>query len=270
MDLRALIALAVIATPARSAETSAEGRYGELCASCHGSSVTTSLGKLEDIARVIREGRTDKGMPAFGQALTHQDALSLARWVQNRATAQTRSMVGVTIEAEILRADRSAGYAITQSASGHFLQFIDRGSHLCYDDINLTGVRSIEYRYAKGDGEPARRFAVVAFDGRDFDSATRINLGERITPLTGGWETFRTERLGFSRQLTGRHRLCIIGMEGGGVFNLDKFTLSDQPGQNDGITLDYGACGDSTMASAAGRSPAHRRSALSARVACTA
>lgn len=149
------------------------------------------------------------------------------------------AQVGRTIEAESLRPDRSAGYAITQNNSDRFLQFIDRGSHLCYDDIDLSGVRSIEYRYAKGDGEPPRRFAVVAFGGRDFDSATRINLGERITALTGGWETFRTERIGFSRQLTGRYRLCIIGMDGGGVFNLDKLTLSAEPGENDGNTLDY-------------------------------
>lgn len=239
MDMRTLLTLAFIAAPALAAETSANGRYGELCTSCHGSSVTTNLSKVEDIARVIREGRTDKGMPAFGRVLNEADALALARLVHDRSIAQTQSMVGVTIEAEALRADRSTGYQITQGASDSFLQFIDRGSHLCYDDVNLTGIKSIEYRYAKGEGEPPRRFAVVAFDGRDFDSATRINLGERITPLTGGWETFRTERIGLSQQLTGRYRLCIVGMAGGGVFNLDKFTLSDQPGQNDGITLDY-------------------------------
>lgn len=155
-----------------------------------------------------------------------------------QAAAPGSSMIGRTIEAESLRADRSAGYAIAQNTSDRYLQFIDRGSHLCYDDVDLTGIKSIDYRYAKGDGEPPRRFAVLAFDGQDFDSATRINLGEKITRLTGGWETFRTERIGFSRQLTGRYRLCIIGMEGGGVFNLDKLTLSDQPGENDGITLD--------------------------------
>lgn len=170
-------------------------------------------------------------------------ALSLARLVRDRAMAQPRAqsgpIIGRTIEAESLRSDRSAGYAIMQNASDRFLQFIDRGSHLCYGDLDLTGVGSIEYRYAKGDGEPPRRFAVVAFAGRDFDSATRINLGERIITLTGRWQTFRTELIGLSRQLTGRHRLCILGMEGGGVFNLDKFTLSDQPGQKDGITLEY-------------------------------
>jgi len=239
MDKRALIVLAFITAPAHGMETSAASRYQELCAGCHGSAVTTHLASIADIARTIREGRTDKGMPAFGRVLDDEAASSLARLVHEQTTARSQSMVGMTIEAETLRADRSAGYAITNNAWDRFLQFIDRGSHLCYDDIDLSGVRSIEYRYAKGDGEPPRRFAVVAFDGRDFDSATRINLGERITTLTGGWETFRTERIGLSRQLTGRHRLCIIGMEGGGVFNLDRFTLSDRPGENDGITLDY-------------------------------
>jgi glucose/arabinose dehydrogenase len=171
-------------------------------------------------------------------ALLATSALTSAS-AANQATTPARAKVGTTIEAEALRADRSAGYAIAEHGSDRFLQFIDRGSHLCYDDVDLSGVRSIEYRYAKGEGEPPRRFAVVAFAGRDFDSATRINLGERITTLTGGWEIFRTERIGLARALTGPHRLCIVGMGGGGVFNLDKLTLSDQPGQNDGITMDY-------------------------------
>src|SRR5262249_27155538 len=50
---------------------------------------------------------------------------------------------------------------------------------------------------------------------------------------------FRTERVGLSRRLQGRHRLCFIGMEGGGVFNLDRFTLSDQPGPSEGMTLNF-------------------------------
>lgn len=50
MDMRTLLVLAVFAFPAQGAETSAEGRYGELCASCHGSAVATTLGKVDDIA----------------------------------------------------------------------------------------------------------------------------------------------------------------------------------------------------------------------------
>jgi glucose/arabinose dehydrogenase len=149
-------------------------------------------------------------------------------------------MIGRRIEAESLRVDRSAGFGITQDGDTTFLQWVDRGSHLCYDDVDLTGVRSIEYRYAKGEGEPPRRFALVAFDG-DFATGERTLLGEKNTPLTGGWTSWREERLGFSRELPGRHRVCIIGMGGGGVFNLDHFTLSDAAGTNDGLTLKLSA-----------------------------
>jgi glucose/arabinose dehydrogenase len=246
-----IVALSLLLVgPAQAATAaSAANRYSELCAGCHGPNIKTAFGAarsvkegtIEDIARVIREGRSGKGMPAFGQTMSSDDANSLARLLHESVTPSAASLarnnVGRVIEAEALRADRSAGYQITGNAAEPFLQFIDRGSHLCYDDVDLTGIKSLEYRYAKGEGEPPRRFAVVAFSGNDFDSSTRVNLGERITELTGGWEAFRTERIGLSRTLQGPHRLCIIGMGGGGVFNLDKFTLSDQPGRNDGITL---------------------------------
>lgn len=250
MSTRVFLLSLLFLGPAQAATaSSAASRYTELCAGCHGVNVATAFSaarfvkesSVEEIARVIREGRSGKGMPAFGQTMTIADANSLALLMHETATSSARSRttnnVGRTIEAEALREDRSAGYQVTQNASDRFLQFIDRGSHLCYDDVDLTGIRSLDYRYAKGDGEPPRRFAVVAFSGNDFDSSTRVNLGERITELTGGWETFRTERIGFSRSLQGSHRLCLIGMDGGGVFNLDKFTLSDQPGRNDGTTL---------------------------------
>lgn len=175
-------------------------------------------------------------MPAFNRALNEQQALELARFI--RLALAPASMVGKTIEAEDLRMDRSAGYAIAQEGDTRFLQYVDRGSHLCYDDINLSGVRSIEYRYAKGEGEPPRRFALVAFSG-DFGNGERTPLGEKITTLTGGWTQFKTERIGLARQLEGVYRLCFIGMEGGGVFNLDKFTLSYAPGTNDGITQSF-------------------------------
>ena len=75
----------------------------------------------------------------------------------------------------------------------------------------------------------------MAFSG-DFGSGQRFTLGEKKTELTGGWDDFRDERIGLARELSGRYRLCIIGMGGGGVFNLDSFVLSDAPGTHDGIT----------------------------------
>jgi len=177
-------------------------------------------------------------MPAFGNAISEALARSLAAFLRGASTPAKGTMIGRTIEAEALRADRSAGYAVVQSDEATFLQYIDRGSHLCYDNIDLTGVRSIEYRYAKGDGEPPRRFALVAFSG-DFGGGSRTPLGERVTSLTGGWTTFKTERIGLARELQGVYRLCFIGLEGGGVFNFDKFTLSDAAASNDGITQQF-------------------------------
>jgi aldose sugar dehydrogenase len=253
MDKRVSLLLVLLSIPPAQSATpsSAESRYNELCAGCHGADIASAFrnvpsmsdGTAEEVAQVIREGRPSRGMPAFGRTLSEADVNSLASLLRERATSQetspSGSMVGRTIEAETLRTDRSAGYSMAESGSDRFLMYIDRGSHLCYDDVDLTGIRSIEYRYAKGEGEPPRRFAILAFRGRDFDSSSRFHLGEKITTLTGGWETFRTERIGLSQQLEGRYRLCFIGMDGGGVFNLDKFTLSDQPGQNDGMTVDF-------------------------------
>lgn len=224
------------APPARSPGQS----YATHCAGCHTPEPANTLrasrlareSTVEDVAAFIRAGRPSRGMPAFANALTAPQARELATWLKARITG---TMIGRRIEAEDLRFDRSSGFSKTRHGDVQFLQFIDRGSHLCYDDVDLTGARSLEYRYAKGPGEPPRRFAVVAFEG-EFVGSRRHALGEKITQLTGGWTDFRTERIGFARELHGRHRLCLIGMEGGGVFNLDWIALSDQPGANDGIT----------------------------------
>src|SRR5690606_14955121 len=52
---------------------------------------------------------------------------------------------------------------------------------------------------------------------------------------------FRPHRIGLARELQGKHTLVIYGVDGGGIFNLDRFTLSDQPGENDGVTMRFGA-----------------------------
>jgi glucose/arabinose dehydrogenase/cytochrome c553 len=223
-------------------------RYAELCAGCHTrhadsfrASPLATNGSVEEIAAVIRVGRPGRGMPSFAGALPDAELTALAGWVRDAAKAaasNTGTMIGKRIEAEDLRIDRSNGYGITDEGSTRYLRWIDRGSHLCYEDVDLTGVRSIEYRYAKGEGEPPRRFALVAFTG-DFANGQRIPLGEKDVPLTGGWLDFVDARIGLERELAGRYRLCIIGMGGGGVFHLDHFTLSDAPAANDGITLTF-------------------------------
>jgi glucose/arabinose dehydrogenase len=242
-----VLCLATFATHAQSPAPAR--RYAELCATCHTPDPRTFRGSdfvrggsEAGIAAVIRQGRPARGMPTFAATVTEPESLALAAWLKLHASDSpaTPTMIDRRIEAEDLRRDRSAGYDITQEGETRYLQYIDRGSHLCYDDVDLTGVRSLEYRYAKGPGEPPRRFAVVAFAG-EFVGGARYNLGEKITALTEGWTQFRTERIGFSRQLEGRHRLCLIGMGGGGVFNLDWITLSDAAAGNDGVTLSFDA-----------------------------
>ena len=109
--------------------------------------------------------------------------------------------------------------------------YYDAGSVICYDDINLTGVRSIDFLLAK-DLAPGR-FAIL-IDGNTLSTGT--NLGEKITTSTGGWTTYQVVNVGLSEQVSGNHTLCLFGVLGGGIFNLDKFTLSDVPGQNDGMS----------------------------------
>lgn len=123
---------------------------------------------------------------------------------------------------------------MTNDPSQEVVGYYDAGSSICYDEINMTGVRSIDFLMAKGMGDSGR-FAILA-DGADLSSGT--NLGEKITMSTGGWETFTPVNVGLSTELSGNHTLCFYGVSGGGIFNLDKFTLSDVPGQNDGISKD--------------------------------
>ena len=144
-------------------------------------------------------------------------------------------MVGTTIEAEALDASQSSGYSVLTSETDpgrQYVGYFDTGGYICYADIDLTGVRSIELEYAKGmEEDESTRFAILIDD-----NGARVPLGEKITTTTDGWETFRSLRVGLSQQASGRHRLCFVGLTGGGIFNLDRFTLSDQPGENDGIT----------------------------------
>src|SRR6187200_2044108 len=102
------------------ADSSAD--YAQLCAGCHSANPATyfrssALVQAADdrqTARTILNGRTNRGMPAFKQALNEQQALELARFI--RIASTPASMIGRTIEAEDLLADRSAGYAIAQEA----------------------------------------------------------------------------------------------------------------------------------------------------------
>jgi glucose/arabinose dehydrogenase len=227
--------LLVVALAAQGAEPETAERFRRSCSGCHGPAVATTASE-DALIRTIREGRPDRGMPAFGQAFTADQIHDLAAYIHKPDVPLHG--VGATLEAETVDRAHSYGFAITQTKSGDvgYLQYIDRGSYLCYENVDLTGVRSVEFRYAKGPDLPARRIAVVV---ENTDGSGRRNLGERVVPITGGWETFVTERVGLVEQVAGPHRLCIMGLVGGGVFNLDKLVLSAAPAPQDGITQSF-------------------------------
>jgi glucose/arabinose dehydrogenase len=227
--------LVVVAWAAQAAEPQTAERFRRSCSGCHGPTVATTASE-DALIRTIREGRPERGMPAFGQAFSADEIRGLAAYIHKPDVPLHG--VGATLEAETVDRAHSYGFAITQTKSGDvgYLQYIDRGSYLCYENVDLTGVRSVEFRYAKGPDLPARRIAVVV---ENTDGSGRRNLGERAVPITGGWETFVTERVGLAEAVAGPHRLCIMGLAGSGVFNLDKLVLSAAPAPQDGITQSF-------------------------------
>lgn len=233
---------------------SAHADYARLCSGCHGerfrspAGADTATRTDADLAEVIRSGRPVKGMPAFGTQLSDAQIQSLVQLVQAAATKPNR-MLGATLEAEALDPEHSASYVITsaeQQPQTRYVGYFSERSSLCYAGVDLTGVRSIELRYAKGSDDPGR-FAILIGDGL---AAPRTNLGEQQTRSTGGWETFEHRRVGLDREVSGQHLLCIYGVEGGGILNLDSFVLSEQPGEHDGVTLTFEAASEPVFTAA--------------------
>jgi glucose/arabinose dehydrogenase len=227
--------LLLLSGAAQGAELEVAQRFRQSCSGCHGPAIATQASP-EEVARTIRDGRPGRGMPAFGQAFTAEQIRELAAYIRKPEAPPMR--VGATIEAESIDIAHSYGFSHTQTKSGdvRYLQYIDRGSYLCYGNVDLSGVRSVEFRYAKGPELPPRRIAVVV---ENADGSGRRNLGERAVPITGGWETFVTDRVGLAEPVTGLHRLCIMGLAGSGVFNLDKLLLSPAAAPQDGITQSF-------------------------------
>lgn len=72
----------------------AKESYAQLCARCHGPRGNGKVGPalsgqvwkdrgvtVESIAKVIREGRLEKGMPPWSHVFDKQEAMVLARWL---------------------------------------------------------------------------------------------------------------------------------------------------------------------------------------------
>jgi len=143
------------------------------------------------------------------------------------------SMLDTVIEAETF--NPAASSDIEFQPGGVNVGGFNVGSVLCFDDVDLTGVQSIDVFYARNapDVSSSGRFAVL-WGSADVTQAE--NLGERLTGDTGGWDQYQTLNIGLNRAVNEVGQLCVRGMRGNGIFVLDKLTLRGSPGENDGVT----------------------------------
>lgn len=219
----------------------AQNLFEQHCASCHQGHFGLSGAAYEwqrdhavaKVASLIREGLPQDGMPSFAGTLSDTQILALATLVQPEVAAPIadRQISVLSLNPEI-----SANYQITVSEDTpdlRYLGHIDGGSQVCFDNLDMTGVNSVELHYARGTDETGR-FAMIVIDSSGLGQ--RLNLGEKALPSSGGWETFKSARVGFSQTVQGRRTFCFMGLEGGGIFNLAHFTLSAKSGENDGVT----------------------------------
>jgi glucose/arabinose dehydrogenase/cytochrome c553 len=238
---RSLAMLLIITVSSPASPQTAPADYSRLCAGCHGAEFripgdgVPTLRGSEQVADAISNGRPAKGMPAFGGQLSAAAIQDLAQFIE-AAGATGASRVGDTVEAESLNLVRSDSVAVMSSPRAPAVKYVGHFTHrgsICYDGVDLTGVRSLEMNYSKGN-EDEGRFAILIGDGAQ---TPRINLAEKRAVPTGSWDEYRTLRVGLDREITGRHLMCIYAVEGGGIFNLDSFKLSATPGEHDGLTL---------------------------------
>lgn len=143
------------------------------------------------------------------------------------------NMLDTVIEAETF--NPAASTAIDFTAGGVNVGGFNVGSVLCFDNVNLAGVQSIDVSYARNgaDVSSSGRFALL-WNGADVTTAE--NLGEKLTGDTGGWDVYQTVSVGLSRAVNEVGQLCLRGMRGNGIFVIDNLTLRAAPGQNDGAT----------------------------------
>lgn len=101
---------------------------------------------------------------------------------------------------------------------------------MCYDDIDLTGVRSIDFNTARAAGG----LAALRIVAGEPEGGTVLAEHYTTDYLTETWADYSDLKIGLDTQIEGTHQLCFVGLLGSGVFNLDYFTLSDQAGENNG------------------------------------
>jgi hypothetical protein len=152
-------------------------------------------------------------------------------------------MLDVTILADTTITDPAVGgFLLEGTAPQRTIGGMEVGSVACFDNVDLTGVQSIDISYARLSStvSASGRFAVLLGGSAplttESDLTTVENLGERLTTDTGDWTIFQNINVGLSRPVTGVNQLCFRGLQGNGIFNFESFTLRGTPGTNDGVT----------------------------------
>lgn len=110
------------------------------------------------------------------------------------------------------------------------------GTHACFDNIDMTGVKSISVAYARDANvvSTTGRFAVL-WGGSNLEVDTILT--EKVTLNTSGWENFQDLKVGLEKTVDGIGLLCFYGLAGNGILNLRDFTLLAETGESDGITF---------------------------------
>src|SRR5690606_19866344 len=86
-------------------------------------------GADEDLARVIREGVPNAGMPPFGNVLSDQQIQALVSLIRSRTTGQRPGTAGsraadLTLEAKTMNSDLSHGVQLVVSEADPQLQYV--------------------------------------------------------------------------------------------------------------------------------------------------
>jgi hypothetical protein len=175
------------------------------------------------------------GAPAAGGAAAPVDPAAPAAPVGP-------GMLDVTILAETTVTDPAVGGFNLEGTAPQTIGGMEIGSVACFDNIDLTGVQSIDVSYARlGSAVSASgRFALLLGGSEALsagsDPTTAENLGEKVTTTTGDWTIYENLNVQLSRAVNEVRTLCFRGLQGNGILNFQSFTLRGTPGTNDGVT----------------------------------
>ena len=147
------------------------------------------------------------------------------------------NMLGTVIDDNDYNPNKSKG-VMRYGSPEFYLGGFEAGNYACFDNINLTGVKSLNLRYGRLHDSISRvavylGSAAITEDPAANNPEQGTNIGEFETTSTGAYENFDNVSFRLNNPIEGEQTVCFRAVFGGGVMNLDHFTLSDvDTGQN--------------------------------------